>query len=110
MAHIRQSRPDSGLGIPVQGLKTFRVVPSSGRKPLSRGAREVEGAPAAPRKEAEVLAAAQKQVAEAAAAPFAGSLRLPALVGNLRRQGGGTLASPPPHCALRPCLGFRVEV
>jgi len=29
MAHIRQSRPDSGLGFQVKVLKTFQVVPSS---------------------------------------------------------------------------------
>ena len=29
MAHIRQSRPDSGLGLLVQVLKSFQVVPSS---------------------------------------------------------------------------------
>ena len=28
MAHIRQSRPDSGLGFRVQFLNTFQVVPS----------------------------------------------------------------------------------
>ena len=29
MAHVRQSRPDSGLGFPVKVLKTFEVFPSS---------------------------------------------------------------------------------
>ena len=29
MAHIRQSRPDSGLGFHVKVLQTFQVVPSS---------------------------------------------------------------------------------
>jgi hypothetical protein len=29
MAHIRQSRPDSGLGFQVKVLKIFQVVPSS---------------------------------------------------------------------------------
>ena len=29
MAHTRQARPDSGLGIQAQALKTFQVVPSS---------------------------------------------------------------------------------
>ena len=29
MAHIRQSRPDSGLGFHVKVLKIFQVVPSS---------------------------------------------------------------------------------
>ena len=29
MAHIRQSRPDSGLGFQVKGLVTFQAVPSS---------------------------------------------------------------------------------
>ena len=29
MAHIRQSRPDYGLGVEVEVLTTFRVVPFS---------------------------------------------------------------------------------
>jgi len=29
MAHIRQSRPDSGLGFHVKVVETFNVVPSS---------------------------------------------------------------------------------
>jgi len=29
MAHVTQSRPDSGLGFQAQVLKTFQVVPSS---------------------------------------------------------------------------------
>ena len=29
MAHVRQSRPDSGLGFQVKVPKTFQVVPSS---------------------------------------------------------------------------------
>ena len=29
MAHIRQSRPDSGLGFQVEVLKTFKIVSSS---------------------------------------------------------------------------------
>jgi hypothetical protein len=29
LAHIRQSRPDSGLGFQVKVLQTFQVVPSS---------------------------------------------------------------------------------
>jgi len=33
MAHIRQSRPDSGLGVQVKVLTAFYVVPSS----LGRG-------------------------------------------------------------------------
>ena len=27
MAHIRRSRPDSGLGVEVEGRETFNVVP-----------------------------------------------------------------------------------
>ena len=27
-AHIRQSRPDSGLGLQIKALKTFQVFPS----------------------------------------------------------------------------------
>ena len=29
MAHVKQSRPDSGLGFQVNVIETFRVVPSS---------------------------------------------------------------------------------
>jgi len=29
MAHIRQSKPDSGLGVKAKDLKTFQVVPSA---------------------------------------------------------------------------------
>ena len=34
MAHIRQSRPDSGLGVQVKVLETFQIVPSSLRSGL----------------------------------------------------------------------------
>jgi len=39
MAHARQSRPDSGVGVQVKGLETFQVVPSllgSGTKVISK--------------------------------------------------------------------------
>ena len=29
VAHIKQSRPDSGLGVQVKVVKTFQVVPTS---------------------------------------------------------------------------------
>ena len=37
MAHIRQSRPDSGRGFQVEVLKTYQVVPSSRRSGPGRG-------------------------------------------------------------------------
>jgi hypothetical protein len=38
MAHVRQPRPDSGLGVQVKVLKTFQVVPSSLKKTAGRDA------------------------------------------------------------------------
>ena len=35
MAHVRQSRPDSGFDIQVKVRRTFNVVPSSRTKPVS---------------------------------------------------------------------------
>ena len=41
MAHVRQSRPDSGLGFQIKVLETFLVVPSSLEPcPDSQGANE----------------------------------------------------------------------
>ena len=47
MAHIRQSKPDSGLGFQAEAPKTFRVVPSSpdsgwGPKPEESGHSNVQ--------------------------------------------------------------------
>ena len=39
MAHVRQSRPDAGLGFQVEGLNTFQVVPlrlEVARTPVNR--------------------------------------------------------------------------
>ena len=44
MAHVRQSRPESGLGFQVKVLTTFEVVPS----PLGRGVPVFESAPLLP--------------------------------------------------------------